>query len=271
MLRYKCWLSMTREPSVSAANGVLEDEDYAVDYVLAGEEGLERAVGGSYDVILLDLEMPGMHGLEVLEMIKKRRPELVVIIITGYATIQTSIEAIKKGAFDYVPKPFTPEELAMTVARALEDRALRSENVFLKRELSMLRRESPIIGRSKAMEDIMRQILKIAPTDFTVMIYGKSGTGKELVARAIHDNSNRSGKPFMAVDISSLTPALIGSELFGHVRGAFTGATQHRPGYFSIAHGGTLFLDGISNISLELQGKLLRVLESHRVRPVGSE
>ncbi len=159
----------------------------------------------------------------------------------------------------------------MTVARALEDRALRSENVFLKRELSMLRRESPIIGRSKAMEDIMRQILKIAPTDFTVMIYGKSGTGKELVARAIHDNSNRSGKPFMAVDISSLTPALIGSELFGHVRGAFTGATQHRPGYFSIAHGGTLFLDGISNISLELQGKLLRVLESHRVRPVGSE
>lgn len=250
---------------------VLEDEGHSVDYTFSGTEGLHRAVTEDFDLVLLDLKMPGIHGLEVLDMIKEKRPDLIVIIITGYASIQTSIEAIKKGAFDYVPKPFTPEELAMTVTKALKNRALRSENIYLKQEISKLRKQSPIIGRSKAMEDIMRQILKIAPTDFTVTIYGQSGTGKELIARAIHDNSNRAGESFMAVDISSLTPTLIESELFGHIRGAFTGAVQDRPGYFSIAHGGTLFLDEISNISPELQGKLLRVLESHRVRPVGSE
>lgn len=250
---------------------VLEDEGHSVDYAFSGKDGLHRACTEKFDLVLLDLKMPGIHGLEVLDMIKEKRPDLIVIIITGYASIQTSIEAIKKGAFDYVPKPFTPEELAMTVAKALKNRALQSENIFLKQEISKLRKQSPIIGRSKAMEDIMRQILKIAPTDFTVTIYGQSGTGKELVARAIHDNSNRAGESFMAVDISSLTPTLIESELFGHIRGAFTGAVQDRPGYFSIAHGGTLFLDEISNISPELQGKLLRVLESRRVRPVGSE
>lgn len=250
---------------------VLEDEGHSVEYALSGKEGLQRAASEDFDLVLLDLKMPGMHGLEVLDMLKENRPELIVIIITGYASIQTSIEAIKKGAFDYVPKPFTPEELSMTVDKALKNRALQSENIYLKQEISKLRKQSPIIGRSKAMEDIMRQILKIAPTDFTVTIYGQSGTGKELIARAIHDNSNRAGESFMAVDISSLTPTLIESELFGHVRGAFTGAVQDRPGYFTIAHGGTLFLDEISNISPELQGKLLRVLESRRVRPVGSE
>lgn len=250
---------------------VLEDEGHSVDYTLSGQEGLQKAVADDYDLVLLDLKMPDMDGLDIMDAIRKKSPALIVIIITGYASIQTSIEAIKRGAFDYVPKPFTPGELTMTVAKALENRALQSENLYLKQEISKLGKKSPIIGRSKAMEDIMRQILKIAPTDFTVTIYGESGTGKELIAHAIHDNSNRTGGSFMAVDISSLTPTLIESELFGHVRGAFTGAVQDRPGYFSIAHGGTLFLDEISNISLELQGKLLRVLESCRIRPVGSE
>jgi len=250
---------------------VLEDEGHIVDYTLSGQEGLEKVLSGDYDLVLLDLKMPGINGLAVLETLKEKQPDIIVIIITGYATIQTSIEAIKKGAFDYVPKPFTPEELAVTVSKAMETRALQSENIFLKQRISGPGKKNPIIGRSSVMEDLMRQIMKIAPTDFTVTIHGRSGTGKELVARAIHDNSNRADKPFIAVDISALTATLIESELFGHVRGAFTGATQGRPGYFSIAHGGTLFLDEISNISLELQGKLLRVLESRRIRPVGSE
>jgi two-component system NtrC family response regulator len=250
---------------------ILEEEGFQVEFVMSGQEGVKRATGGEWDIILLDLKIPDMSGMEVLEYIHHDRPDLLIIIITGYATIQTSIEAIKKGAFDYIPKPFTPEELTLAVTKALEDRRLRSENDYLKEELYKVRQVSHIIGRSKAMGDVLNQVLKIAPTDFTVMIYGESGTGKELIAQAIHQNSLRRDKPFVAVDISSLTPTLVESELFGHVKGAFTGATRNRPGYFTIASGGTLFLDEISNISYDLQGKLLRALESRRIRPVGGE
>ncbi len=250
---------------------ILRDEGHEVDYVTSGTEGVVRALQGDWDVVLLDLKMPDLSGMEVLERIKAERPEIMVIIITGYATIQTSIEAIKKGAFDYVPKPFTPEELSMTVQKALEDRAVRRENESLRRELSRLRGDNRFLGRSKEAEDIRRQILKVAPSQFTVTIYGDSGTGKEVIAREIHDSSTRSRKDFVAVDVSSLSPALIESELFGHVKGAFTGAARARPGCFAQAHGGTLFLDEISNINLESQGKLLRVLESRKVRPVGGE
>jgi len=250
---------------------ILEDDGHRVDYCLSGLEGVERALGGDYDVVLLDLKMPDLSGMEVLGRIRSERPNMSVIIITGYATIQTSIEAIKKGAFDYVPKPFTTEELSVSVANALEARRLRTENEFLRKALMKVQRTNQLIGRSKAMEEIVRQILKVAPTDFTVTIHGESGTGKELIAQALHNNSQRSEKPFVAVDISSLSPTLVESELFGHIRGAFTGATHNRPGYFTIAEGGTLFLDEISNISLELQGKLLRTLESRKIRQVGSE
>jgi two-component system NtrC family response regulator len=250
---------------------ILESEGHTVEYTLSGLEGIRMATQGDYDVVLLDLKMPDVSGMEALEQIRAARPDLTVVIITGYATIQTSIEAVRKGAFDYIPKPFTPEELTLALQKALEDRRLRSENEYLKQELTALRKGTPIIGRSRAMEDIVHQVLKIAPTDFTVTIYGESGTGKDLIAQAIHENSRRADKPFVGVDLSALSPTLLESELFGHVKGAFTGATQNRPGYFAIANGGTLFLDEVANISLELQGKLLRVLESHQVRPVGSE
>jgi two-component system NtrC family response regulator len=250
---------------------ILEAEGHTVEFTLSGLEGVRMAVGGDHDVVLLDLKMPDISGMEALEQIRRQRPDLTVVIITGYATIQTSIEAVRKGAFDYIPKPFTPEELTLALQKALEDRRIRSENEYLKQELTALRKGTKIIGRSRAMEDIVHQVLKIAPTDFTVTIYGESGTGKDLIAQAIHENSRRADKPYVGVDLSALSPTLLESELFGHVKGAFTGATQTRPGYFTIANGGTLFLDEVANISLELQGKLLRVLESHQVRPVGSE
>jgi len=260
-----------KKPVCLTCKRILESEGHTVDYVLSGLEGIKQTVAGDYEVVLLDLKMPDISGMEVLDQIKQDRPDVTIVIITAYATIQTSIEAIKKGAFDYVPKPFTPDELAVAVARALEDRRMRDENEYLKQELLRLKTPTNILGRSKAIEDIRRQILKIAPSDFTVTISGESGTGKELTARAIHDNSHRADRAFVAVDISALSPNLVESELFGHVKGAFTGATRNRAGYFSIASGGTLFLDEVANISPELQGKLLRVLESRRVRAVGSE
>ncbi|MCX7959534.1 MAG: sigma-54 dependent transcriptional regulator, partial [Deltaproteobacteria bacterium] len=250
---------------------ILEEAGHTVDMIQSGTEGAEKAINGDYDLVLLDLKLKDASGLDVLERIRSRRTDVSIIIITGYATIQTSIEAIKKGAFDYVPKPFSPDELLISVNKAIEDRNLRKENERLRTEIERMKKSNRIIYRSKVMEDVMNQILKIAPTDFTVTIYGESGTGKELIAQAIHQNSSRCNKPFVGVDLSSLAPSLIESELFGHVKGAFTGATYDRPGYFAMADGGTLFLDEISNTSLELQGKLLRALETRRIRPVGSE
>ncbi|GAB4299448.1 MAG: sigma-54 dependent transcriptional regulator [Myxococcota bacterium] len=259
------------QPVCISCKRILEEEAHTVDYELSGIEGAKKAVRGNFDIVLLDLKMPDITGVEALEQIKKERPEMMVIIITGYATIPTSIECIKKGAFDYIPKPFTPEELAIAVEKALEHRRLKEENKFLKNGLSKVGAAANIIGRSEAIEEINKQILKVAFSEFNVMIYGESGTGKELVAQAIHKNSARKDKQFIAVDLSALTPTLIESELFGHVKGAFTGASQSRPGYFALAHGGTLFLDEISNISLHLQGKLLRVLETRKLTPVGGD
>ncbi len=250
---------------------ILEEAGHFVDMIQSGNEGAEKAINGDYDLVLLDLKLKDTSGLDVLERIRSKRTDISIIIITGYATIQTSIEAIKKGAFDYVPKPFSPDELLVSVNKAIEDRNLRKENERLKAEIEQMKKSTRIIYRSKIMEDVINQILKIAPTDFTVTIYGESGTGKELIAQAIHQNSLRKDKPFVGVDLSSLAPSLIESELFGHVKGAFTGATYDRPGYFVMANGGTLFLDEISNTSLELQGKLLRAIETRRIRPVGSE
>jgi len=250
---------------------ILEDEGYQVDYTLSGLEGTSKAVSEHWEVVLLDLLMPDLPGMDALARIHAEKPDQAVIIITGYATIQTSIEAIKRGAFDYIPKPFTPEELAVSVTKALEDKRLRSENEYLKGKLYQARPNAAIISRSKEMEELLKQILKVAPSDFTVMIYGESGTGKELIAHAIHENSPRRERPFVAVDVSAITPTLVESELFGHVKGAFTGAVRSRPGHFTIADGGSLFLDEISNINYDLQGKLLRVIESRRVRPVGSD
>jgi len=250
---------------------ILEEEGYRVDYTLSGEEGVAQAIAGNWEIVLLDLLLPDLPGMEALARIRAERPEQAIIIITGYATIQTSIEAIKRGALDYIPKPFTPEELSLSVAKALEDRRLRNENEYLKGKLYRAPAVPRIVSRSKEMEEVLKQVLKVAPSDFTLMIYGESGTGKELIAHAIHENSARREKPFVAVDVSAVTPTLVESELFGHVKGAFTGAVRSRPGYFTIADGGTLFLDEVSNVNYDLQGKLLRVIEGKRVRAVGSD
>lgn len=250
---------------------ILEEDGYEVDTVLSGIEGMEQARLGDYDLVLLDLKMKDINGLEVLENIRRDRPNLTVIIITGYATIQTSVDAIKKGAYNYVPKPFTPEELSLTVSRALKDRCVQCENRSLKKELSRLTTRMQLLGSSTEMQMLRATIRRIAPSDFTISMYGESGTGKELVAQAIHDSSQRADKAFVEVDISALAPTLAESELFGHVKGAFTGASQNRQGQFTLADGGTLFLDEVSNISMEIQGKLLRVLETRSVRPLGSE
>ena len=251
---------------------ILKDVGYSVDYVLSGAEGAKKTIEGDYEIVLLDLKLKDIGGMEVLERIQESRPDVTIIIITGYATIQTTIEAVKKGAFDYIPKPFTPEELLFSISKVMKDRDLRFENEYLKQQLSQHQLlDADIVSRSDAMHDTLKQVLKIAPTEFPVLIYGESGTGKELIAQAIHRNSLRSNKPLVAVDISALPPTLIESELFGHVKGAYTGATDSKPGYFSLAHGSTLFIDEISNISRELQGKLLRVLETKRLRPVGGD
>ena len=248
---------------------ILGEEGHEVETALSGAQGLERVKARSYDVILLDLKMPDMSGMEVLKRIKEEAPETVVIMITGYSTVKTAVEAIKLGAFDYVPKPFTPDELAMVVQQALEKRRLLHENVYLRRELKVKSGLGEIVGDSEGMREVYALIRRVGLTHSTVLIYGESGTGKELIARAIHDHSERKEGSFVTADCGTLSQSILESELFGHVKGAFTGATETRPGLFEIADEGTLFLDEVSNIPLETQSKLLRVLETREFRPVG--
>ena len=239
--------------------------------VQVGREGLQKLSREKFDVVLTDLKMPDMSGMEVLERIMESYPDIVVIMITGYSTVQTAVEAMKLGAYDYVPKPFTPEELEEAVNRALEKKKRDDRRLYPRLEEPEVRDGlHDLMGKSERMQEVYRVIKRVAPTNASVLVYGESGTGKELVARAIHYNSERKGRRFVAADCSTLSPSILESELFGHVRGSFTGATDTRPGLFEIADGGTLFLDEISNINLEVQGKLLRVLEEREFKPVGS-
>jgi DNA-binding NtrC family response regulator len=241
--------------------------------VMVAEDGL-KGLGflekESFDLVILDLKMPGLSGMEVLEKIKQLDPKTVVIVITGYATIESAVEAIKKGAYDFIPKPFTPDTLRVIVKRALEKRGLILENVLLRDELKASFGSDVIIGKSKSMKQVEQLVKKVGPTDSTVLITGESGTGKELIARAIHYCSKRKDKPFVTVDCGSLVENLFESELFGHVKGSFTGATATKYGRFELANGGTLFFDEISNVSSSIQTKLLRVLQEREVTKVGS-
>ena len=240
---------------------ILSRRGYAVEAVGDALEGFSRARTDRYDLILLDLKMPGMKGLDMLEQLKSNhRIAARIIIVTGYGTIPLSVEAIKKGADDFLTKPFTSKELVRTVAKALEER----DRTRPGREITDL------IGTSDYMGELEETIRRIAQTDSTVLVTGESGTGKELVARTIHDMSTRSACPFVPVDCSSLVETLMESALFGHVRGAFSGATESRTGRFQMADGGTLFLDEISNISLKVQATLLRVIQEQEVPRVGS-
>ncbi len=235
-----------------------------------GLMGLAMLKRESFDLIILDLKMPGLSGMEVLKKVKEDDPEAIVIVITGYATVESAVEAMKRGAYDFIPKPFTPESLRMIVKRALEKRVLTLDNVLLRAELKDGFGPEVVIGQSKLMKRVEDLVLKVGPTDTTVLISGESGTGKELVARAIHRHSSRKAKPFVVVDCGSLVENLFESELFGHIKGSFTGATATKYGRFELANGGTLFFDEIGNISINVQAKLLRVLQEREVTKVGS-
>lgn len=249
---------------------VLAEKGYRVDFQLSGGPGLEAISEGDYDLILLDVRLPDMDGMEILKSVRQNHPLLQVIVMTGYSTVQNAVEAMKSGAFDYLIKPFTDEELCLVAERALEKKRLIEENLSLRKELFNRFSFENIVGQSPAMVEIFEQIERVAPTDCTVLLVGESGTGKELFAGAIHARSRRASRPFITVDCSTLSPSLLESELFGHVRGAFTGAVREKEGIFDMAHGGTLFLDEISNLSLEIQGDFLRVLETGEFKPVGA-
>jgi DNA-binding NtrC family response regulator len=248
----------------------LSDRGYSVDISTTGREGLEAILRGRYDVTLLDMKLPDLDGMDILKAVRKEEPRENIIVMTGYSTVKNAVEAMKLGAFDYIAKPFSDDELVLAVERAIEKRRLVEENLSLRKELRDRFGFKNIVGKNPNILQIFDEIRKVAPMDSTVLLYGESGTGKELFARAIHAHSQRSGKPFVAVDCSTLSPSLLESELFGHVKGAFTGAVQDKAGIFEVAHSGTLFLDDVANLNFETQGKLLRVLEMHEYKPVGA-
>jgi two-component system NtrC family response regulator len=231
----------------------LSDEQRSVESCRAGKAGLDAALNGSYDVILLDMKLPDMDGMDILRTIRRDKPETSVIVMTGYSTVQNAVAAMKLGAFDYLAKPFTDDELIIAVEKAIEKKRLVEENISLRKELLIRHGFNNIIGDNPNLVRILEQIEKVAPTDSTVLIYGESGTGKELFAGAIHAHSPKATKRFVAVDCSTLSPNLLESELFGHVKGAFTGAIQDKAGIFEVADGGTLFLDDIANLSMDIQ------------------
>ncbi len=248
---------------------ILEAKGYEIETFGSGPLALERMADAPFDLVITDLKMPGMNGLEVLRRIRDLQPEVPVIMITGYSTVETAVEAMKNGALDYIAKPFTPEEILTKIEAALHHRAVLLDDIYLQKGLRDFHGFEMFIGESREMEKVYRRILQVAPTDSTVLVTGESGTGKELVARAIHHNSPRREGPFVAVDCTSLVENLLESELFGHEKGSFTGAIQTKSGLFKIADGGTLFLDEVANISLTTQAKLLRVLQERVVTPIG--
>ena len=248
---------------------VLEGNGYEIDVAHDGHEALRKVESNTYDVMILDIMMPNLGGMEVLRRVKETHPDIDVIMITGLSQIETAVQAMKLGAFDYISKPFEPDELKLVVQRARERRQLLQENLNLKSAVSSKYRFDNIIGSSPPMQAVYRLVAQCAPTNSTVLLTGESGTGKELIARAIHYNSLRKDKPFVAVDCNSLSENLLESELFGHVKGAFTGAVTSKKGMFEVAGSGSLFLDEIGNFSLATQAKLLRVLQEREFRAVG--
>ncbi|MCJ7595698.1 MAG: sigma-54 dependent transcriptional regulator [Desulfobacterales bacterium] len=245
------------------------DTGHSLSTHMTGRAGLEAILNGDFDLVLLDMKLPDMDGMELLRAVHKEKPDVYVIVMTGYSTVQNAVEAMKLGAFDYLAKPFSEDELVLAVERAMEKKRLAEENLSLRKALLDRFGFDNIIGKNPKILRNFDQIRKVAPTDSTVLLYGESGTGKELFARAVHAHSRRAARQFVAVDCSTLAPGLLESELFGHVKGAFTGAIQHKTGIFEGASHGTLFLDDIASLSMEIQGKLLRVIEMQEFKPVG--
>jgi len=248
---------------------ILRDDDFQIDIARDGLAALGLVNENDYDVLILDIKMPKMDGIEVLRRVKEARPDIDVIMITGLHDIGTAVHAMKLGALDYLPKPFEPEDLQMLVAKAFDRRATLGGMRNPENDDSSSYHFENIIGSSVPMQNVFRLIARCAPTNSTVMVRGESGTGKELIARAIHYNSLRKDRPFVAVDCTSLSENLLESELFGHVKGSFTGAVSNKKGLFETADGGTLFLDEIGNIPLSTQAKLLRFIEEREFKAVG--
>ncbi len=258
------------EPVIGASiRRTLTPEGHEVECREDPQVGLQTALAGRFDLIFLDLMMPGINGLEVLEELKSAGVGSEVVIITGHSTVESAVEAMKRGAADYLSKPFSPDQLRLVLQKVAERSALIRENAALRRELEVHQGFEGIIGESPSMQQVFALIKRVAPTHGTVLITGESGTGKEMVVRAIHRLSRRKEQALLACDCSALAPTLLESELFGHVKGSFSGAIASKQGLFEAAHKGTLFLDEVGNLSMETQGKLLRVLETRKVRKVG--
>jgi DNA-binding NtrC family response regulator len=251
--------------------GFLKKEGYAMETAESGKIALELIDQKYFELALVDLKMPEMDGIELLEKLKEQHPEIQVIMMTAYGTVETAVEAIKKGAYHYIGKPINLDELKLDIKKALNNQRILIENRYLKEELEQQYKDLKIIGESKAINEVLSTVARVAPTDSTILIRGESGTGKELVARAIHALSQRKNEKFIPVSCAALPETLLESELFGYEKGAFTGATKKREGRFELADGGTLFLDEIGDIPLETQVKLLRVIESQEFERLGGK
>ena len=258
------------EPVREACRSTLAGEPLTLTQADSGDRALEMIAARRFDVVILDLKMPGVDGLQVLSRIKADHPHTAVVVITGYATVESAVDAMKRGAVDFLPKPFTPEALRLIVRRCLNGTDLAKENRILRYQLGARNGEPRLVGDSPQMEAIHDLIRRVGPTDATVLITGESGTGKELVSRAIHEHSSRARRPFVVADCTTLVGTLFESELFGHVKGAFTGASATTHGRAEMADGGTLFLDEISSIEMPLQAKLLRLIQQREFTRVGS-
>jgi two-component system nitrogen regulation response regulator NtrX len=257
------------EPGVrSSVSGVLKDEGFDVDTADTGEECLEKANGAAYDVIVLDIWLPGLDGLTTLQRLRERQIDSQVVIISGHGNIESAVRAIKMGAFDFIEKPLSLEKTVLVVRNALRQRDLETENRVLRAKVDRIEQHT-MVGESPAMTHLRQHVALAAPTNGRVLILGENGTGKELVARAIHQTSRRKSGPFVEVNCAAIPEELIESELFGHVRGAFTGAVADKPGRFEQANTGTIFLDEIADMSLKTQAKVLRVLQEQVMERVG--
>src|SRR5574341_506210 len=257
------------EPLRVAVAERLAEQGFQVDQAESGERALEQLAEFAYDIIITDLRLPGVDGTHVIEAAIQRYPDIIGLVVTGYGTVRDAVEAIKRGATDFVTKPFQFDELMHALNTALEQRRLKSENAYLRSQLEERYRFEGIVGRSRAMRDLFQLLETVAATSSTILISGETGTGKEVVARAIHHNSPRRAQRFVALNCSAIPETLLEAELFGHVRGAFTGAVGTRQGRLEQANRGTLFLDEVGTMSPGLQMKLLRVLQEREFERIG--